>query len=272
MIKVNLNPGLEDAPKFIKQVSGKKSLISFIIPTLSSRQSLASTLESITHQTVQDYEALVGIDNALLNVSGHIREWKSKFNNSRFKIVHVNSISTNRGECGNGAGEIRNILVKNYSTSIWVGFVDDDDAVDSDYIKFLYDAINFDKNVDIVIFRMRLESGILLPLRRHIMNRYVIKNYVGISFAVRRALFLTPTKHLEFKASCTEDYDLIRDALGLGYNIVLSNCIAYHVRPFTSKLEFSAKHKHCIFNKLERAYDVLTKRGKLSDLNISSKT
>jgi hypothetical protein len=249
---------MEASPKYLKSDVVSKhilSFISFIVPTSLSRVSLTSTILSIKMQSVNNWEIIVGVDVDKINHSVASLNSEPVFNHSRIRVVHVDSASSDRGACGNGAGEIRNILIRNYSDSKWVGFVDDDDVVESSYVKFLQDALDFDKDADFVIFQMMLPSGYLVPTRRHFNKRYVLKNYVGISYAVRRALFTSKNKSIEFKASCTEDYDLIKNALEFGYSIIMSDCIAYHVRPLLTFDQDFTRHRHCTFRKLKQAYD-----------------
>jgi hypothetical protein len=236
------------------------SLISFIVPTFFSRKSLISTIKSIERQTVKDWKVIIGVDNGTINRSVVFKGSESVFNDSKIKVVYVNSTSSDRGACGNGAGEIRNILIRDYTTSLWAGFVDDDDTLDSYYLKFLGDALHFDSTADLIIFTMKLTSGYVVPTRRHFLKRYVLKNYVGISFAVRRTLFVSKSNSIEFKASCTEDYDLIRDAFEMGFRIIMSDCIAYHVRPVSSVRRDFNHQRQCSFQKLRRTYDTQPRR------------
>jgi glycosyltransferase involved in cell wall biosynthesis len=230
-------------------------LITFIIPTLLRRKTLISTISSIKSQTVKEWNVLVGIDAGSFNNTVNMNESKTIFNHSRIEVVYVNASDSDRGACGNGAGEIRNILIKKYSKSQWIGFVDDDDNVDASYVEFLQNAMVFDSNADLVIFTMRLVSGYVVPTRRHFLKRYVLKNYVGISFAVRLALFKSPSKSIKFKASCTEDYDFIKNAFEMGYNVVLSDCIAYHVKPYSINHKVIHNPRPCNFRRLRRTYD-----------------
>jgi glycosyltransferase involved in cell wall biosynthesis len=242
-------------PEFNKMSVQRTSLISFIIPTFLSRRSLSSAILSVKSQTVKDWRILIGIDIGYINQSVSIKDCETVLNDSRIEVVHVNSSSSDRGASGNGAGEIRYILAKDYSKSRWVGFVDDDDVIDSSYVKFLQDALNFDRSVDLVISTMRLSSGYVVPTGRHFLKRYVLKNYVGISFAVRQLLFQSSTKSLKFKKSCTEDYDFVRDAFERGYNIVISDCIAYYVRPFPRTQRVHPRPQPCNFRKLRLTYN-----------------
>jgi glycosyltransferase involved in cell wall biosynthesis len=238
-----------------------KPLISFIVPTSLSRPSLFSTIQSILAQTKNEWETLVGIDTKSMENASNFVPIEETVKDSRIKVINVNSSTSDRGDCGNGAGGIRNVLIKNYSRSQWVGFVDDDDAIDSCYVKFLLEALSFDKNVDLVIFTMRLTSGYLIPTRRHFQKHYILKNYVGISFAVRKSLFLTEPRPLEFKASCTEDYDLLRDAFTMGYNLMLSDCVAYQVKPLQMNKSL-CQELQCDFHKLKKVYDLPPKKVK----------
>jgi glycosyltransferase involved in cell wall biosynthesis len=184
--------------------------ITFIIPS-KNRPTLNRTLSSLITQTDPNWCALVIADG---------------FTPPLFSDNRIQSISTEKlGKVGtsNHAGELRNIAAMEANTE-WVGFVDDDDTLTSQYVSILKNELVQRPNLDFVIFRMQATDFKVLP-------PYGATDFkpfsVGISFAVR-------TKHMKdgfkFVSSDIEDYLLLNKMRMMNLTFHISDYITYHVR------------------------------------------
>jgi hypothetical protein len=224
----------------------RKPLVTFVIPSTLKRSTLSRTIQSLQHQTrPDDWEAIVGVDlvrsRTRLKESDIPKKSATFRQDSRVHYVPIHVQSTNRGIYGNGAGKIRNEIIKRHAQSDWVAFVDDDDTVVPSYVEHLLQAIRQQPSVDVVVFRMRDASGNILPPVEHQMELGACN--VGISFAVRRELFVRSEDPVVFVPGATEDFVLLKTAFQRGSMILLSNCVGYFVRnlPDESLLDATAK-------------------------------
>lgn len=103
--------------------------ISVIMLTYNRENLLSRMIECILAQTFQEFEFII-VDNGSTDRSGDIAEEYSK-KDSRIKVIH-----REKGNIGSG----RNAGLDR-ATGEYIGFVDDDDQCDPDYLKFLYDLI-----------------------------------------------------------------------------------------------------------------------------------
>lgn len=114
---------------------------SIIVPVYNAETTLRKCLESIRSQTCQEYEVLM-IENGSQDASNAIcQEYASK--DSRF-VLHT--CKENKGPSG-----ARNIGLE-HAKGEFVAFIDSDDFVEADYLKYLGDAL---KNADVVFFGYR---------------------------------------------------------------------------------------------------------------------
>jgi hypothetical protein len=88
------------------------------------------------------------------------------------------------------------------------------------------------KRVDLVLFtRMRIArpfhpNETVLPPFSH--GDRARNSWVGISFAVRRNLFMS--NKFAFSPHNAEDYNLLKTAYESGINMKIANCVAYFVK------------------------------------------
>ena len=119
---------LNDHLQVINIHDSSHPLISFIIPTTLQRETLNNTIECLQNMTNPDWEALLGVD---VQVSPHktmeeMQQRLSHFNfkqDARIKLIPIDTNFTNRGRFGNGAGEVRNLLIQ-HASAPWVAMVD----------------------------------------------------------------------------------------------------------------------------------------------------
>jgi hypothetical protein len=79
--------------------------ISFAIPT-KMRETLYRTALSLTNQTRDNWEAVMGIDLQSI----HSANLPKQFNDDRFSYMFIFTDNKDRGLALNGAGELRNII------------------------------------------------------------------------------------------------------------------------------------------------------------------
>jgi hypothetical protein len=223
----------------------------------------------LIHQTVSEWEAIVGID-VVTTTSTHANKSTSTTPQQQRLIVptfvqdpriHYHEIVTShrfRGRKRNGSGQVRNAAIQQYATADWVAFVDDDDTVSPYYVQTLLDSIreeeeeeendNDDENsydnynyhhyhhkstLHLIVFRMQgypQYSAILPPFNSRVLGI----GDVGISFAVRRNVF---TLHnITFVPHPSEDYWFVQHVHeyagrnGGGGGVRLSTCVVYYIR------------------------------------------
>ena len=196
------------------------SFITFIIPTLG-RDSLLNTIESLINQTDNDWNAIIifdGIKNNFINIL-----------DSRIKIIEIEKMGNELIK--NSSGLVRNIGI-GMTESIWIGFVDDDDIISCNYISYLKQELLICENLDLIIFRMMYENGVVLPSK---FDRNIIRNKVGISFAFKRELY-TIYKY-KFDNNPYEDYLFLKNIQNNKHKILISSYVAYFIRCIEIEIE-----------------------------------
>jgi glycosyltransferase involved in cell wall biosynthesis len=193
--------------------NSKKYLITFIIPTIG-RKTLLRTLNSLKNLKNKNWKAVIVFDGIEPNI---------KETDNRIKILKLNKKQGNQDKGKrNSAGNVRNYAL-NFVETKWVGFVDDDDTLNKEYIDKLIEHINKDLNLDLVIFRMRERNGkTILP---KVEDKDFKKNEVGISFCLKSQV----AKQFNFIPSETEDFDLLERIRSNGKKIIISDYIGYNV-------------------------------------------
>jgi glycosyltransferase involved in cell wall biosynthesis len=187
----------------------------FVIPTLG-RESLARALESLVAQTDPDWQAVV-IGDGLLSVPG-----------IEVPAGKVTCISAPRLR---SAGLVRNVAFeRGLVTSPWTAFLDDDDTVSPDYVRWLREQ---EDGHDVVIFRMLDPRLGILP---DLEEPRIVWGQVGLSFAVRTRWFVDEGKrfireeHPDDPARAkNEDIRLLEDLRDAGAALHIAPQIAYFV-------------------------------------------
>lgn len=184
-------------------------LITFIIPSIG-RNTLPRTLDSLKNMKNKNWNAIVVFDGIDPNI------------NETDKRIKIIKLDKKQGEGRNYAGKVRNYGIK-FAQTPWVGFVDDDDTLNEDYIDKLIEHINNEPNLDSVIFRMKYKNGgKILPKVGDIDFK---NSEVGISFCLKTEL----TKDFNFVPSPTEDFDLLNKLRSNNKKIIISDYIGYNV-------------------------------------------
>lgn len=183
-------------------------MITFIIPSLN-RPTLRRTIDSLISQTSKNWKAIVIYDG----VKG------DSFDDTRVRTIEINKtglIGPNNGQ----SGLVRNVGIKETDTE-WIGFLDDDDSVEKDYVKLLEQK--YSKN-DFVVWRMKYENGNVLP--PFFMNELAFAR-VGISFCYKKSIF----KELFFTQNRDgEDFDFLMELKKQSNNFIITPEVMYNVR------------------------------------------
>lgn len=183
--------------------------ITFILPTLG-RDSLKKSIESIINQTNKKWKAIVIFDGCQINKN---------------LIVEHNQISYYEIEKSDGvinqASSVRNYGLKFVKTQ-WVGFLDDDDTIASDYVDFFYKEMNL-FHCDVYVYRMINKDLTIFP---SLKSKNIIPCDIGISFICTLKLF----ESISFQNSHCEDYDFLKKVFDAKKLIIFSNTIKYFVK------------------------------------------
>ena len=186
--------------------------ITFIIPSIG-RESLKKSIQSLLDQDDNDWNAIILLDG--------IKNSYDKIEDKRINIIELEKI--------NNAGLIRNIGINHCKNTEWIGFLDDDDYLSTDYISSLKREILANKDIEICIFRMAYNNGYILPSK---YDKNIIMKKVGISFAAKKYVF----NGVKFTDYPFEDYLFLKDAQNKRYKIIISSFVTYFVR--TSPLKY----------------------------------
>lgn len=178
--------------------------ITFIIPSLG-RPTLQLTLNSLIMQTDPNWKAIVVFDGILPNITN---------SDPRIEMISVSKKGL--------AGLVRNEGIR-IATTEWIGFVDDDDVLTSDYVEHFNRE---KKDVDAIIFRMKTPTNRIIPPLEH---RDFHQNYVGISFCMRTSL--SKQENLWFPVDkIYEDFFLLHSIRSAGKRIRISDHVTYLIR------------------------------------------
>jgi glycosyltransferase involved in cell wall biosynthesis len=112
-------------------------MISVIMLTYNREQYVRNMIEDILGQTYIDFEYII-IDNGSTDASGKIADEYAR-NDKRIKVIHLNESKS--------IGYARNLGLKK-SIGEYIAYVDDDDRVEPDFLKFLMSLIE-EHNADI---------------------------------------------------------------------------------------------------------------------------
>ncbi len=180
--------------------------ITFIIPTVG-RPTLQRSINSLLAQTNRNWKCIVvfdGIDTI-------------DYNDPRIKSIRIEKTGS-VGQYHGMAG-----LVRNYGLAIcdteWIGFLDDDDTLDPNYVECLFNKYT---DSDLVIWRMMFDSGYVVP---SFDNEALIHGNVGISFCYKNKF-----ENLFFDENRDgEDLDLVRKIINRSNKYVITKEVYYKV-------------------------------------------
>ena len=143
-----------------------KKGITFIIPSIN-RPTIKESINSLIQQTNSNWECVVVYDG----VDGPL------FEDERIRTIKIDKTGGNDNIHGM-SGLVRNAGIKMVDTE-WVGFLDDDDTLDHEYVETLLRKYS---EYDAVLFRMRYANGLIIP---QISDSRLYFGNVGISFCYK---------------------------------------------------------------------------------------
>lgn len=182
-----------------------KNSITFIIPSIG-RNSLNNTIQSLMNQTNPNWKCIIIYDGVTPN---HI------YNDERIKFISIGKLGENSSHHGM-SGLVRNEGLKICNTE-WIGFVDDDDTIDIQYVETLFSEYT---DYDFVIWRMQYPNGQILPRT----NQITFGN-VGISFCFKNKF---PNLFFD-KNRDGEDLDFLIKLEKLTKNYIFSPHVYYRI-------------------------------------------
>ena len=187
-------------------------MITIVVPTIS-KGPLRDSLQTVQDQSVGDWKLYVFGD-------GHIptiyHEDESLWQDERIVFGGFPRTAD--------PGLMRNKICRLVTTE-WVGFLDDDDELNVDYVSMWQQ--NKDE-CDVLIYQMDNYGSLLPETGRHSLEF----GHVGISFAVKTQLVV---EH-KFDANGNgEDYRFLQKMQDLGYTIKFLDWCGYYVRPYLNR-------------------------------------
>ena len=187
--------------------------ITFIIPTIG-RSTLNNSINCLLNQTINDWNAIIIFDGISCNIENI---------DNRIKIIETNK----KGLSINSAGLVRNYGIS-FATTKWIAFLDDDDIISNDYIETFYKELeeNNNINLDVIIFRMKLEDRIVPKIETD--NFYLCD--VGISFIIKKEIY---DDGIKFVADGAEDFLYLDNIRQNNYKMMISPYVKYFVRQTT---------------------------------------
>lgn len=178
--------------------------ITFIIPSIG-RKSIKDSVDSLLLQTNNNWECIIIYDG----VDGHY------FDDLRIRYINIPKTGSNSSSHGM-SGLVRNYGLKEVNTN-WIGFLDDDDTIDSNYVQTLFEKYS---SYDFVVWRMIYPDGRILPSR----NKIEFGN-VGISICYKNKF-----ENLLFDTNRDgEDFDFIMKLNNLTSNYIFTSEIMYKI-------------------------------------------
>jgi glycosyltransferase involved in cell wall biosynthesis len=179
--------------------------ITFIIPSIN-RPSIINAVNSLLNQTNPNWECIIIYDG----VDGF------KFDDVRIKTVITEKIGGSSSFHGI-SGLVRNVGLNMVNTD-WIGFLDDDDTLDSNYVHTLFTKYN---DYDFIIWKMKYTNGLILP-----RGNSIEFGDVGISYCYKNKF-----ENLRFdKNRDGEDFDFLIKLKSLTNNFIIAPEVYYNIR------------------------------------------
>jgi UDP-glucose:(glucosyl)LPS beta-1,3-glucosyltransferase len=184
-----------------------KNIITFVIPSIN-RPTITRSIESLLNQTNKNWRCIIVYDG----VDG------IDFEDNRISIIKTQKLGL-IGPANGQSGLVRNKGIELCETE-WIGFLDDDDSIDPNYVEILFSKYH---GYDFVVWRMKYQNGIILPPFN--LNELIFAT-VGISFC-----FKNKFKDLYFDNNRDgEDFDFLMKLKSLTNNYIITPEVFYNVR------------------------------------------
>jgi glycosyltransferase involved in cell wall biosynthesis len=189
--------------------------ITFIIPTIG-RESLKNSIQTVLNQDDSDWKCIVVFDGVKKNIDIDI-------NDERIIFFEIDKTGGNEGDLKSTSGLVRNFGIKKSEETEWIGFLDDDDYLSSDYITKLKKEIEMNEDIEVCIFRMGYKNKYIIPTKD---DKNINRFRVGISFAVKKYI----TEKVSFTNNPFEDFIYLKNIQYKKYKMVISSYVTYFVR------------------------------------------
>lgn len=184
------------------------SLITFVIPSLN-RDTLSTSVESLLNQTNENWRCVIVYDG----IKG------MDFSDTRIKTIDSTKLGS-MAHYGGESGLVRNVGIA-LSNTDWIGFLDDDDTLDKNYVQTLFDKY---LDYDFVVWRMIFSDGTIMP---PVESDEIIWERVGISFCYNQKKL----SKIFFDSSVRgEDYFFLEKMKNISQNYTVAGEILYKVR------------------------------------------
>lgn len=140
------------------------------------------------------------------------------FNDKRIRTIQIKKTGNIINNIGQ-SGLVRNHGIINTNTE-WIGFLDDDDTLDPNYVNVLFKKYS---SYDLVIWRMKDKRGNIFP---RLSNTNIKFGNIGISICYKNKF----GKILFDENKNGEDFDMVKKLLSLTNNFIITPEIYYNVR------------------------------------------
>lgn len=213
-----------------------------IVPARNASATLGETLDSLTSQTFQAWEAVV-VDDASTDDTGAVADTRVAAD-PRIRVISAD---------GRGEGAARNTGLR-CADPEWIVFLDSDDMLTAGALKSFADALSNDTSLDVIVGGWARTSPDGVPVSWHHWTRPAAGVFDALSMfnpfpihacAVRRSLVETVGG---FDASLTAgaDWDFWQRAARAGaqFGRVEQVVCLYRMRPGSMSLDARALHEH----------------------------
>ena len=218
-----------------------QELVSIIVPVHNVEQYVFACLESLSAQSYTDIEVIM-VDDGSTDSSGKICDGFAK-KDGRFHVIHT---------AANGPGSARNTGLE-VARGEWISFMDSDDIVHPDYIKYLLYAAKT-AETDIVLCKYceffdsaKPQFEEIVPVIEIIQSAFAIKELLSgsIHFMVVWAKLFSKRilKDFRFKTMMVEDTDFMARMYPRVVQIACLNSVLYYYYRRNGALSLSPKYR-----------------------------
>lgn len=188
------------------------------MPTIG-RPHIKNAIDSLINQTDDNWNAIIAGDGFMPDIINDPELDK------RIKVIKAPNFRS--------AGFMRNFVATSFIETEWIGFLDDDDELEQNYVSEFY-RIKEHANPDVILFKMN-NYGSIVPSESG--DTWIHKNAIrygniGMSFCLRSEIMISWTCLFEneFQTGHGEDHRMIDMLYQKKYKIWLSNYMGYYVR------------------------------------------
>lgn len=192
--------------------------ITIVTPTVG-RKNLRYAIDSMLNQSNPNWQMIVAGDGFMPDIIDDPQLDK------RIKVIKAPNFRS--------AGLMRNFVATSFVDTEWLGFLDDDDELEPNYISEFY-RIKEHANPDVILFKMN-NYGAIVPSESG--DTWIHKNAVrygniGMSFCLRSEIMINWTCLFENESQTGsgEDHRMMDMLYTKDFKIWIANYVGYHVR------------------------------------------